>query len=242
MFHSENRGRSEAPPSGIIAHELGNARHEDQAKKQPPDQPDCERPRLVSGATQPEFPGHHENRQQACLEQEAVPLITKKNLASHCDREICEPEQYRAQPRHDSEEKHGAAEHAAPAKGMKGAIGRVEPEHARQKPIGFEPRAKREACLFEELGGRQDSVRADQSVNLCSHRAEGGEVSKPEPAQEYGPCVSKGGPRLHRGLGIFWRQCLGFPLHHCRACIRPSRCRAGRSPESRSYEACCCLR
>ncbi len=198
-------------PRPVAVRELHDAREEHQPEDQPAEQPDGRHPRLVPGGAEAPGPGRQQQRQQARLEQQRVPLEAEELLPHDRQRQVRRPADGQARPRQKTGRQQDAAGHTDPADRVKHPVGRVDPEDRRDVPD--DPGGDGSDSPVDDIEvarSGQNAARADQPVNLHDQRAERREVDQAQRAKEDRPHQAM---RRSPGLGLV-DLCVGIRLVH----------------------------
>jgi hypothetical protein len=195
----------QVPPDRIAARELDPAREEHEAEEEQAQQEEDHR-RRRPGAGRSEEAGRRgpQDREEAGLEEQRVPLELEEGRADRHEREIEAPEEDESRQRQDARDEGRSGDHPRRAHGAQDGVARAEPpEDGRD----LEERLPAELALrpLEEAGDRREPARAEQPLDLPAERPEREQVDQPDGAEEQ----TAGGEV--RGHG---RVSLEIPTHH----------------------------
>ena len=195
--------RREVTPPRVAARELRDPGEEHQLEEEQPHEP-TQRPRrhpLLLEARQP-LRGRVQQREQARLEQQPIPLKPQEGLTHDTERQVERPEEREHRRlRHPGDQQQGKCR-AAPAEDPESPIPRTQPAQGREQPVSVAPVQR--ARPLEEPGGGEDPVLAHQARALQGKRAEGDQVNEPQeaqkqPARQDVSRVARGGFPIGRG-------------------------------------------
>ena len=194
--------RGQVPPGGVAARELRHARAPHQAEEQPAEEPHGEARRLAQprAASRPERVRRREQqRQEAGLEHQPVPLVAEEELPRATEREIQREAAEGGEPGQHADGEQHARRRPAPGepqqRGVAAALAPAERRHVGEADVG--PRGQRlEPGLI-----RQDAPLADQPAQLNRQRDERERVGRAEPRQQRAPNAAQARGVLRAGRG-----------------------------------------
>src|SRR6185436_5003962 len=158
------------------------ARREHQAKEQPDEEKSREPGRGEAGTEPPPGGRRQEDREEPGLGEKKVPLELEERLAGDGEREIQQPRRGGAPGGHEAGEEQERRAGSGRALQVEGGIARRDPGQRRKEPVTIGARVC--ANPVQQWRDRQDTVRANEPVDLDPERDEGGEIAEAEQAQE----------------------------------------------------------
>ncbi len=169
-------------PGRVAARELHDARRQHESEEEPHEEEARER---GGGQAAPDAPAPRrgeEDRQEARLEQEQVPLELQEELSGHRHREVEEPRQKRGGRGHEPRDEQKRREDAPGAESVERRVPGAEPAERGDQPVALGSSLGSDPV--EEGSDRKDPAFADQAVGLDPERDERREVTETEEPQE----------------------------------------------------------
>ena len=177
-----NAEGGEAAPGGVAASELDRARREHEAKEQPDEEKSREPGRGEAGTDPPPGGRRQEDREEPGLGEKKVPLELEERLAGDGEGEIEQPRRGGAPGGHEAGEEQERRAGSGRALQVEGGVARRDPGQRRQEPVTIAARVC--ADPVQQRRDRQDTVRANEPVDLDPQRYECGEIAEAEQAQK----------------------------------------------------------
>jgi hypothetical protein len=171
---------AETAPARVSGEELHGARHEDELREQAARQPDRERMgRGAAAAERQQAPRRHEQREEARLEQQRVPLVGEEDPAGGDEREVEREEAGEGQAGRYAERDRDGERRAGGAERVQRRVAGAEPEQCRALERRAFPSEAR-----EQARRRGDPAAPEEALELHLEREEGREVDPAEASDE----------------------------------------------------------